>query len=93
MEIEYGVMLLIIVGLYVHIYVQNKQMDKLIVMNNELLDEVELVLKRENYLLKTMNDAMSVSDIAGFMSQRMRNAPKEFQPKTDAEINPDNVRA
>ena len=57
----------------------------------ETIEKLSLSLKRENYLLKTMNDSLNVVDMAGFIAQRMRNAPKDFEPKTEEEIKPDNV--
>ena len=66
-----------------------KEADKAMNGQLELMEELSLVLRRENYLLKTMNDAMNVSDPKGFMAQRMRNAPEGFEPKTDEEVNRD----
>lgn len=57
----------------------------------ELSEQSALSLQRENYLLKTMNDAMRVTEPKGFMAQRMRNAPKEFESKTIEEVKPDQV--
>ena len=64
----------------------------------ELLKRVEEIgkgyseaLDRENYLLKTMNDAMLVTDTKGFIAQRMKNAPKHWKEKTLEEVNPDNI--
>lgn len=68
-----------------------KKRKKSIKAQEELSEKYELSLQRENYLLKTMNDAMKVTEPKGFMLQRMKNAPKEFEPKTQEEVKPDQV--
>ena len=59
--------------------------------SEEILEELLLTTKRENYLLKTMNDAMKVTAPKQFMAHRMEIAPKDFKPKSEEEINPDKI--
>ncbi len=85
--------LLINIMLIHKIYKLNNQMFNEINDHIKALKDIDNILKRENYLLKTMNDSMLVADTKGFMAQRMKNAPKDFKPKTKEEINPDNINA
>jgi hypothetical protein len=67
------------------------KIDKLAEQQYQLMDDLNLALKRENYLLKAMNDSMKVIDPKDFMIHRMRIAPKEFKMKTREEVNPDEI--
>ena len=76
----------------VFIEIMYRKMNKVLDEHLKTLEDLDLALRRENYLLKTMNDSLNVVDMAGFISQRMRNAPKDFEAKTDEEVNIDNIR-
>ena len=58
---------------------------------NKLLEEKLILTKKENYLLKTMNDSMNVSEPKRFMSHRMSMAPEEFATASEEDVKPDNV--
>ena len=85
------------IGLNVLYYIAmnklNKQGEEILESGEQLILQAEASLERENYMLKTINDAMSVSDVAGFIRQRMNNAPSYFEPKTVEEIKPDFVNS
>lgn len=68
-----------------------RMLEECIKSRGETMEKYSQTLDRENYLLKTMNDAMNVTEPKGFMAQRMRNAPKNFKAKTEEEVNPDIV--
>ena len=55
----------------------------------EILEKFKKTLERENYLLKMINDSMNVTNIRGFIMQRMSMVPKSWEPKTEEEINRD----
>ena len=52
----------------------------------------DLAVAREMYILKTMNDSMNVTDTKGFLIQRMKNSPKEFEPAKEEDVKPDNIK-
>lgn len=58
---------------------------------DKTIKKYKIAIDRETYLLKTMNDAMKVTEPKKFMIQRMRNAPKEFEPRKEEDINPDKI--
>ena len=55
------------------------------------LKKVRETEERERYLLKAMNDSMSVLDVKGFLAQRMSNTPKHWEPISKENINPDKI--
>ena len=57
----------------------------------ETLENYELALEREEYLLKMINDSLSVTDMAGFIAQRMRNAPEKFEKADLDKMNLDKI--
>ena len=98
MNIYLSISVALNIGLVLLLFMAIKKLDKEIVDHGKTIKELGsqikdnmLVLERENYVLKTMNDAMKVVDIRGFMAQRMSNAPSHFKPKTEEEINTDKV--
>ena len=84
MEIITGVaMFILLVLIFIQrsvIIVLQKEKKKLIAERNELI-------QKENYLLKAMNDAMTVTEPKGFMAQRMRMA--KFKPINEKRIERD----
>lgn len=60
-------------------------------LTEKTMEKYKIAISREAYLLKTMNDAMKVTEPKGFMAQRMRNAPKEFEPRKEKDIKPDKI--
>ena len=60
-------------------------------IHNELLDELEDTTRRELYLMKAINDAMDVVDVRGFIYQRMKNAPEDFEPLDEEDVKPDKI--
>ena len=64
--------------------------EKVFVRTVSALKEAE---EKEKFLLKMINDSMSVLDIRGFIVQRMNNAPKHFKKAKEEDVKPDKVNS
>ena len=60
---------------------------------NKIKNKLKEIEEKEKFLLKTINDSMSVIDPKGFISQRMKNAPKHFTAADPKDYNLDKVNS